>query len=99
MGYMTEPSDGVSTAIQRETLRVAVRNSARSVLLLLVAVLYVAWLGYERGQVGAAALTLLLGLVVSGWRWGRSTTTRAPSSTTASPRSCASSKATPCWPA
>ena len=28
-GLMTEPPDGVSTAIQRQMLRVVVRNSAR----------------------------------------------------------------------
>ncbi len=65
---MTEPSDGISTAIQREMLRVVVRNSARSVPLLMVAVAYVAWLGWQGGQALAAGATLLMGITVSVWR-------------------------------
>ena len=42
---MTEP-DGIDTAIQHRMLRVAVRNSARSVPLLVVAVVFIAWLGW-----------------------------------------------------
>jgi signal transduction histidine kinase len=65
---MSEPPDGVTTAIQREMLRVVVRNSARSVPLLIVAVLFVAWLGWQAGHLWAAAVTLVLGVVVAGWR-------------------------------
>ncbi len=65
---MTEP-DGIDTAIQRKLLRVAVRNSARSVPLLTVAVLFLAWLGWQAGDRVAAAAMLLLGLPVSVWRW------------------------------
>ncbi|HLL18643.1 MAG TPA: ATP-binding protein, partial [Rubrivivax sp.] len=65
---MSEPPDGVTTAIQREMLRVVVRNSAHSVPLLMVAVLYVAWLGWQGGHRWPAAMTLVLGVVVSGWR-------------------------------
>jgi len=65
---MTDP-DGIDTAIQREVLQVALRNSARSVPLLMVAVVFVAWLGSEAGATTAAILTLLLGTVVSAWRW------------------------------
>ncbi len=66
---MTEQSDEITTAIQREMMRVVVRNSARSVPLLMVAVLYVAWLGWQGGQPLAASMTLLLGIAVSVWRW------------------------------
>jgi signal transduction histidine kinase/CheY-like chemotaxis protein len=65
---MTEP-DGITAAIQREMLRVAVRNSARSVLLLVVAVLFVSWLGWQAQAHWAAGITAVLGLGVSAWRW------------------------------
>jgi signal transduction histidine kinase/BarA-like signal transduction histidine kinase len=65
---MTEP-DGIDTAIQRKLLRVAVRNSARSVPLLMVAVGFLAWLGWQAGDRISAAAMLLLGLPVSAWRW------------------------------
>ena len=61
--------DRIDTAIQREMMQVALRNSARSVPLLIVAVLFLAWLGWKTGRVEAAAVTLVMGLVVAGWRW------------------------------
>ena len=61
--------DGIDTAIQREMLQLALRNSARSVPLLIVAMLFLAWLGLAVGRMDAAATTLLIGLVVAGWRW------------------------------
>ena len=64
---MTEP-DGIETAIQRSMLRLAVRNSARSVPLLTVAILFIAWLGYDAGDQQAALATLALGLPVALWR-------------------------------
>ncbi len=64
---MTAP-DGIDAAIQRDMLRLAVHNSARSVPLLVVAVLYLAWLGWQDGARAAAAAVLLLGLPVSVWR-------------------------------
>ncbi|MFN9745747.1 MAG: ATP-binding protein [Betaproteobacteria bacterium] len=64
-----EASDEVGLAIQREMLQVALRNSARSVGLLMAAVLYLAWLGWQVGRPWAAVLVLVLGSVVSGWRW------------------------------
>ena len=67
-GFMTEP-DAVEIAIQRKMLRLAVRNSARSVPLLTVAVLFLAWLGWIAGDRVSAAIILLLGLAVSAWRW------------------------------
>ena len=65
---MTEP-DGIDTAIQRRMLRVAVRNSARSVPLLVVAVVFIAWLGWHSGAEPAAVVTLVLGLAVALWRF------------------------------
>jgi signal transduction histidine kinase/CheY-like chemotaxis protein len=59
----------IEAQIQRKMLRVAVRNSARSVLLLGVASAFIAWLGWETGNRGAALLALLLGGGVSVWRW------------------------------
>ncbi len=64
---MTEP-DGIETAIQRSMLRVAVRNSARSVPLLTVAVVFIAWLGWDAGAHGASLATMALGLPVAAWR-------------------------------
>jgi len=61
--------DSIESAIQREMLQVALRNSARSVPLLIVAVLFLAWLGWKVNAVQAAAVTLLMGLVVAAWRW------------------------------
>jgi signal transduction histidine kinase/CheY-like chemotaxis protein len=63
----TDPE--IETAVQRELLQVALRNSARSVGLLLVAVLFIAWLGWANGQPAAAVATLLLGSAVAVWRW------------------------------
>jgi two-component system, sensor histidine kinase len=61
--------DGIDIAIQREVLQVALRNSARSVPLLMVAVVFIAWLGWDAGANVAAVITLVLGVVVSVWRW------------------------------
>ncbi len=65
---MSDPK-GIESQIQRKMLRVAVRNSARSVLLLSVASAFVAWLGWETGNRWAAVLALVLGGCVSIWRW------------------------------
>ncbi|MCY7315016.1 MAG: response regulator [Rubrivivax sp.] len=61
--------DGIETAIQREMLQVALRNSARSVPLLMAAVCFLGWMGWTNGHVEAAVLTLVLGSAVSLWRW------------------------------
>ncbi|KPF50504.1 histidine kinase [beta proteobacterium AAP121] len=62
-------AEAIEAAIQRRMLSVGVRNSARSVPLLLVAVCFVAWLGWQGGSPGAAMAVLLLGGGVSVWRW------------------------------
>ena len=64
---MTE-AQGIDTAIQREMLQVALRNSARSVPLLMLAVMYIAWLGWSVDARAAALATLVLGTAVSAWR-------------------------------
>jgi signal transduction histidine kinase/CheY-like chemotaxis protein len=61
--------EGIETAIQREMLQVALHNSARSVTLLLVAVAFVAWLGWQAGDRNSATVMCGLGLTVAGWRW------------------------------
>jgi two-component system, sensor histidine kinase len=65
---MTQP-DGVASAIQREVLQVALRNSARSVPLLVAAVLFVGWLGWEAGAAGAAVVVMVSGCLGAAWRW------------------------------
>ena len=47
----------------------AVRNSARSVVLLTVVVLYLAFLGWQVHDPISAAVMLAVGLPVSAWRW------------------------------
>ena len=68
------PTPAIETAVQRELLQVALINAARSVALLVLAVLFIAWLGWSNGHHGAALLTALLGVAVGAWRWwlGRS---------------------------
>jgi two-component system, sensor histidine kinase len=61
--------DGIETTIQRKMLAVALRNSARSVGLLAVAVLFVGWLGWQAGKPSAAAACVLLGIGAAAWRW------------------------------
>jgi len=61
--------EGIETAVQREMLQVALHNSARSVILLMVAVVFVAWLGWDAGGRAAAVTMVVLGLVVAAWRW------------------------------
>jgi two-component system, sensor histidine kinase len=64
---MSEPLS-IEASIQRQMLQVALRNSARSVVLLMVAVCFVAWLGWQSGARMSAVLTLVLGSFVSLWR-------------------------------
>jgi two-component system, sensor histidine kinase len=59
----------VETAVQREMLLVALHNSERSVALLIVAVAFIAGVGWQAGQRLAAVAMLVVGLVVSVWRW------------------------------
>lgn len=54
---------------ERELLLLALGNGARSNLLLLVAVGYVAVSGWKAGTTAAAAVVAILGLVNIVWRW------------------------------
>ncbi len=69
MSSFQDGAEGIETTIQRKMLSVALRNSARSVMLLGVAVLFVGWLGWQSNQKAAAALTVLMGAVAAVWRW------------------------------
>ena len=59
----------IETALQRDMLQVAVRNSARSVPLLLAAVCFISWLGWQAGNPWAAGVTGLIGVAVCAWRF------------------------------
>jgi signal transduction histidine kinase/CheY-like chemotaxis protein len=65
---MTE-AERIETAVQREMLQIALRNGARSGGLLLVAVGFIAWLGWQQRETTAVAALLLLALLVAVWRW------------------------------
>jgi signal transduction histidine kinase/CheY-like chemotaxis protein len=62
-------SSGIAKEIQRQALEVALRNSARTVALLFLAVLYIAWLGWQAGAEMAAGVTLVLGVLAALSRW------------------------------
>ena len=74
------PPSGTEAAVQRELLRLALENSARSVPLQLVAVIFVTILGVQSGREMAALGTALTGTAVAVWRllisrrYGRGTT-------------------------
>ena len=59
----------VETAVRRELLRVALFNSARSVPLLVVAALFLGWLGWAHGVAPIGAATAAVGVAVSVWRF------------------------------
>ncbi len=65
---MTE-AERIETAVQREMLQIALRNGAGSGALLLVAVGFIAWLGWRQGAVLAAVTLVFLGVLVACWRW------------------------------
>ncbi len=58
----------IETAIHREMLQGALHNSARSVLLLMVAVVYIASLAWGTGDKRAAVVVTFLAVGVSLWR-------------------------------
>ncbi|MBL8326968.1 MAG: response regulator [Rubrivivax sp.] len=55
-------------AVRREMLKVALRTATGSVALLLMAVAFIAWQGFEVGRDGAATAVAMLGVPVSAWR-------------------------------
>jgi two-component system, sensor histidine kinase len=69
MNSQFDGAEGIETTIQRKMLSVALRNSARSVVLLGVAVLFVGWLGWQSNNKLAAAVVVLMGFVAALWRW------------------------------
>jgi signal transduction histidine kinase/CheY-like chemotaxis protein len=64
---MTGP-DAIDAAVRRSLLRLAVRTLPSSAGLLLVAVAYIAWLGFSNDRAQAAATVLMLGLAATLWR-------------------------------
>ena len=65
---MTDP-DGIDIGIQREMLQLALRNSARTVPLLMAAVLFLSWMAWDTQSFIASGVTLGVGCVVAAWRW------------------------------
>jgi signal transduction histidine kinase len=55
--------------VRRELLRIALRNAQRSVPLLLVAICFVAYVGFDSGAVLAAVATAAIGVAAGIWRW------------------------------
>ena len=64
-----ESASGTESAVQRELLRLALRNSTRSVPLQLVAVLVVVILGVDAGARWAAGAAAFIGASVAAWRY------------------------------
>jgi signal transduction histidine kinase/CheY-like chemotaxis protein len=64
----TGAPEPIATAVQRETLRLALRTSTASVALLMMAVCFIAWVGWHAGQEVSAVLVAALGVPVSVWR-------------------------------
>lgn len=62
-------ANGIETTIQCRLVSLGVRNAARSVPMLLVAVVFLAGLAWQAQAPWTAGLMLLLGLPVSAWRW------------------------------
>ena len=62
-------NDNIDLQTQLELLRVALGNAARSVGLQLVAIVYVAYLGFDAGATGSAAAAAVIGVVAAIWRW------------------------------
>ncbi len=58
----------VEAAVRRELLRLALQNSGRSVPLQMVAVAFLAYLGFDSGHATAGAFAGLVGLAVAFWR-------------------------------
>jgi signal transduction histidine kinase/ActR/RegA family two-component response regulator len=64
----TKPS-AFAYEIRRELLTLALKNARRSVLLLMLAGWFVAWMGWSNGARGVGALVALLTAVVGAWRF------------------------------
>ena len=66
---MTPAEPSTESAVRRELLRLALHNSGRSVPLQVVAVIFVAALGFMAGSTVASIATAIVGLAVAAWRW------------------------------
>ncbi len=64
-----DTAQDIEIVVQRRLLQVALANSGRSVPLLLVAVTFVAWLGYRSGNTAVGAGAAVTGYAVAAWRW------------------------------
>ena len=58
----------IDASVRREMLRMALRNSTRTIPLQLVAVGFFVTLGVEADFIGVAVFTGILGVIVAGWR-------------------------------
>ncbi len=67
-GARTVAQQPTDMAVQRELLSMALHNAARSVLLLLAAVLFIVWLGVTAGTTVAAIAVAVIGCAVAAWR-------------------------------
>ena len=65
---MTPEPSSTESAVRRELLRLALRNSGRSVPLQLVAVAFIVYLGWHAEREVAAVATGILGLLTGIWR-------------------------------
>ena len=66
---MTAESSSTESAVRRELLRLALRNSGRSVPLQLVAVVVIVLMGMASRSYFAAAAAGVVGVLVAAWRW------------------------------
>ncbi len=62
-------SESLPQAIRREMLSVALANSAGSIPLLAVAVLFIGWLGSQHERAAVGVVVMLFGVAVSAWRF------------------------------
>ena len=60
---------GIETALHRRMLQSALRNGARSTALLLLVTAIIAVLGWQKGQLAGALVTIVLGIGGAFWRW------------------------------
>ena len=69
---VTDSATSIDAAVRRETLRMALQNSSRSVPLQIAAVAFFVALGLQVGEKGIAAVVGVIGLVVALWRYSLS---------------------------
>jgi signal transduction histidine kinase/CheY-like chemotaxis protein len=67
---MAEDQPDIEGALQRRVLQSALRNGARSTVLLVLVAAIIALLGWQKGHEAVAAITAVVGLAGALWRWG-----------------------------